>query len=98
MYCDSGKDNCCSSCLICVYECVAGPPFAFNLTGNDLKLADATSSFWASFASTGVPAAPGVWPLYRAATDSSIRLDWPLSVVVGLKNDTCDFWDTIGYG
>jgi len=80
----------------------SGGIFPWNLTGADLAVANAASAYWISFAHTGDPSArrwPGTpaWPVYRTASDQSISLKAPLSVVSGLQAQRCDMWDQVGY-
>jgi para-nitrobenzyl esterase len=84
-------------------------PFVFNIpdgdyygvpvvfAANERQLAYNIVDFWSQFAATGSPGtASGVtWPLYTAQTDQNIRLDLNLTIVQNLKQEQCDFWDSV---
>ena len=67
-----------------------------SLTPFELKLADATQSFWGSFARAGQPAASvgWVWEPFSLANRSVLQLDVdPLGGLrLGLKQNDCAFW------
>ncbi len=54
---------------------------------------------WASFASTGAPAASAAvaWPAYVGADDRTLRLGQPIEVLRGVRTEACDFWDGLGF-
>jgi len=78
----------------------SGPPFPWTFNQTDLSLAQSMAGYWSSFAMSGDPNKYDPkfnWPVYRAASDQSINLEWPLSVKTNLNKDKCDQWDKIGY-
>lgn len=83
------------------YDSGAGFPWTFE--GPDASLAQAMSAYWASFAMYGDPnvynsiGGGAQWPVYRAASDTNMNLNWPLTPVTGLKASVCDMFDEIGY-
>lgn len=74
----------------------SGNPFPWNLTAADALLANAMSTYWTTFASTGAPAGgPIAWP--TTAKDQSMELQWPLSIKTGLLKSNCDLLESVGF-
>lgn len=78
-----------------------GPPSNHVLTPSDLGLFREMSVYWAHFADTGSPNAPGVavrWPLFRVdryptLSDRFVVLDDTINAANRFRNRQCDFWD-----
>jgi len=78
----------------------SGAPYPWNLTGGDLELADALTSYWTSFAQAGDPNQAKKfpnWPIYRKQSDISMYFDIPIKPVPNFNKKNCDFWDEVGY-
>jgi len=80
----------------------SGYPYPWNMTTNDLFIADAMTSYWTSFAASGNPNQNLnnkflAWPIYRAASDITLNIRVPLTPTNGYNAKSCDFWDSVGY-
>lgn len=67
------------------------------LTADEKALADVVIGYWTSFAANGVPTSPGqvAWPQYTATADQNLNIDLVPSLETRLKQDICNFWDTV---
>ncbi|MDP3236067.1 MAG: carboxylesterase family protein [Myxococcales bacterium] len=79
-------------------------PFIFRtfgaLTGTApdaaaLSLSDAMQASWVSFASTGVPTSPVVWPRLPSGGDAALELGTPIAAMTGVRTADCDFIDSL---
>ena len=75
-------------------------PFVFLakdllLSADDLAISLSMSTLWNTFARTGAPSAPDVWPAYTPASDKNLFIDTKLSVGSGLRKPQCDLWDSL---
>ena len=66
-------------------------------SGRDATMATAMGGYWSNFAKTGNPNGAGLveWPRYSTAADRHLRFAATISAAAGLRNTTCDFWDTM---
>lgn len=74
--------------------------FPFVYPPADLALSTQMAAYWASMVATGSPNQRGAnvtWPRWNAQTMQSLQLAIPISVDTALQNDTCTFWDSVGY-
>ena len=76
----AGADH--SSEIPYVFDSLTPTPGAERPAAADLRLAAQMSDYWAAFAATGDPNAPGRprWPRYDLAADVLLRLDAPVGV------------------
>jgi carboxylesterase type B len=68
-------------------------------TSDERQLSTAMRQFWVTFAATGAPAPPSVWPPWssNAATEAFLRLDAPQSLVGSRwRSVECEFWNEFG--
>ncbi len=92
--------------------CHAGElPFLFNpvkdlnisMTPEEDVLTSRMQAYWANFFYSGNPSSGPFsvqvsWPQYDASTDQDLRITTPSFYVESrLKQEQCDFWDSIGY-
>ncbi len=64
---------------------------------DDRMLADDVTSYLASFARMGAPAASGApaWPAYDTASENYLELNAPISAASGLREAQCDLLDQL---
>ncbi len=81
-------------------------PSIANFTDSEVVLSESMQFYWANFArygtpGTGHPDHPFAWPAYNASTRMTLNFETAenggITVLQGLKQDLCDFWDTTGY-
>jgi len=85
-------------------------PFVFNsaqisgykFTAEEAQLSNRITNYWANFAYSSDPnkgvSVGTVWPQYKPSTDQILNfLISGDKVLVGLKKEYCDVWDTVGY-
>jgi len=76
----------------------------FNFTAQEEQLSVDMVNYWTNFAhsqsgspNTGLPV-PTTWPTYSNVTRQAITLATPVPLInIDLRNQYCDFWDTVGY-
>jgi carboxylesterase type B len=72
----------------------------YNFTAGEIALSKEMSAYWASFALTGVPVAPGapVWPRYNPGTMlmQQFRTE-STATIADPRAALCDLWDSYGY-
>ncbi len=63
----------------------------------ELALADAMMGYWAQFARSGTPSAPGApqWAPFTASSEPYLNLGTPPTTGDRLKRDACDFWGSL---
>lgn len=68
-----------------------------RLTDEEQQLSATVMGYFSRHAATGDPNGAGApaWPRYRTATDENLVLDLKPMTQSGLKNDLCDFWDSV---
>jgi para-nitrobenzyl esterase len=69
-------------------------------TAGELALSDAMAGYWVSFATSGEPNASAAveWKPFTVAGDASLRLEIPLALQTGLRQQACDVADRLGLG
>lgn len=67
-----------------------------QMSDAELAVADGVDGYWFRFASSGDPNGNGAlaWPAFTTANDTNLAIDSTIATSVGLKKDTCDFWDS----
>ena len=78
-------------------------PFFFPWSGKyrpsegERHLQDAMLLYWSKMATTGNPNGGGnpMWPRYDAKTDAHMELATPPRAGTALREDQCDFWDSV---
>ncbi len=83
-------------------------PFVFDTvdawggvaTPAEQKMTSALQSYWASFAGTKTPRAPGAaaWPRYTTASERVLVLDQEPAAAAKPESDPCDLWDSVTPG
>ncbi|XP_033754746.1 crystal protein-like [Pecten maximus] len=76
-----------------------------TLNADEKIMADALGKYWSNFVKSGNPNKGGAsppaiqWPNYNNATNfSALQFSTPRNyIVVNVKQELCDFWDTVGY-
>lgn len=69
----------------------------YQPTAGDSAVSKAMAGYWAGFAATGVPAAPGLvtWPAYDPTNEAVVVFDDGVDTDTQVASDDCDFWDGI---
>jgi para-nitrobenzyl esterase len=68
----------------------------YGITPREQPLADTMMDAWGAFARGGDPSTPSLpWPRYDAADEQHMTLDVRSTVGRHLKQDICDFWDSV---
>ncbi|XP_060073110.1 crystal protein-like [Ylistrum balloti] len=75
-----------------------------TLDADEKVMADSLAKYWSNFVKTGNPNKGGTspilqWPEYNNVTNfSALQFSTPRNyIVVNVKQELCDFWDTVGY-
>ncbi len=69
-------------------------------TQAEVTMSNSMIDYWTNFAKTGNPNKPApvqFWPQFDYNTFNSLNINTPNSIVQGLQQKKCDFWDKIGY-
>jgi len=82
-------------------------PFVFhidgyNFTAEEEELSLSMIDYWTNFARTSDPnqgqnPSTLIWPLYDSSSEGYMNFSTPNQVSSHLREDYCNFWDTVGY-
>ena len=66
-------------------------------TSADDAVVDTLQGRWSAFAARHDPNVNGgtAWPTYVVAQDNTAVLEDPVSMIMGVATDHCDFWDNL---